>query len=959
MKWKVNRWCLFSPIAVLLVSQLAMANPVKSVQSLIRERCISCHSAADPSGDVNLQLMRSGRQMRASADLIDRMINAISDSTMPPEDAESLDDDTRQRFVAALKEVLRQADLDGNPTRSGVARLNRFQYNNTVKDLFQLNREVFALPEKLMTRLSPYLQSDDGKVPEAVQVASLSLTPAPGLQGINPFPKDSRAEHGFDNQADKLTLSPLLLDAFLRLSLSIVNSPEFNEQTVGVWANLFAEPDNAEAIDEQLQLRLRHFLPRAFRASVDQDTVSRYIAYAKSRIEGGESFTQSMKLTVSAILSSPRFFYRVVSGHTDDVQHEIASNLSYTLWGSCPDDELLALAEAGSLSDTRVLNQTISRMMADPKIERFLDSFPVQWMQLENLLAVTPDPAVNRYFSIASQNPATLQMVIEPLLLFDTVFLENRPVGEFLAPGFSYRSPFLETWYKENLQPKPVDEVAINIENAKRQSVINERQVVLPGMRKELADVDIALKDPVSAKVVDFDLAAGQEKWELAQAKLLESKVELSAWHRIGPFAGGTLEAAHSKAFIDETAVDLKKAYGDQKWAVVESYEDGKPHQLTGARCATYVYRTINSSSAQSLEISLGSDDGFKLWHNGVIVAERLIVRGLAPDQEKIRLELTKGVNTILFKISNGDAGYGFYFKSKEIPLPPAVLAALAINKAERSKEQLEALANYYLTIAPELVEVRRELAKKKAEVIQSIQRTEEEVRRLPQPKSVEQHRADAQRAFDDQIRGQLRSREFRRVPVDDSRFGGIITNAAMLSMTSGPKRTHPVARGVWITEVIFNDPPSPPPNDIPPLNEDAGPENLTIREKFAAHRENPSCAGCHSKLDPLGFSLENYDITGRWRDNYDNGREVDPAGTLMRKYEFQSVTDFKDALVRENERFARAFISHLLRFVLARELGPADSIVIDEIADATRGDAYRLKEVLAEVVQRAIQVSE
>ena len=63
--------------------------------------------------------------MRASADLIDRMINAISDSTMPPEDAESLDDDTRQRFVAALKEVLRQAALDGNPPRSGVARLNR------------------------------------------------------------------------------------------------------------------------------------------------------------------------------------------------------------------------------------------------------------------------------------------------------------------------------------------------------------------------------------------------------------------------------------------------------------------------------------------------------------------------------------------------------------------------------------------------------------------------------------------------------------------------------------------------------------------------------------------------------------------------------------------------------------------------------------------------------------------
>jgi hypothetical protein len=157
-------------------------------------------------------------------------------------------------------------------------------------------------------------------------------------------------------------------------------------------------------------------------------------------------------------------------------------------------------------------------------------------------------------------------------------------------------------------------------------------------------------------------------------------------------------------------------------------------------------------------------------------------------------------------------------------------------------------------------------------------------------------------------LRRQLRSREFRRVEVDDRRYGGIITNAAMLSMTSGPKRTHPVARGVWIIEVILNDPPAPPPNDVPPLNEEAGDKHQTIRKRFAAHRDNPSCAGCHSKLDPLGFALENFDITGRWREKYDNGRSVDATGTLLRKYEFANVPDFKDSLLHERRRFAKAF---------------------------------------------------
>ena len=173
-----------------------------------------------------------------------------------------------------------------------------------------------------------------------------------------------------------------------------------------------------------------------------------------------------------------------------------------------------------------------------------------------------------------------------------------------------------------------------------------------------------------------------------------------------------------------------------------------------------------------------------------------------------------------------------------------------------------------------------------------------------------------------------------------------------MLSMTSGPRRTLPIARGAWIIEVIFNDPPPPPPNDVPPLNEDASDENLTIREKFAKHRENPDCAGCHSRLDPLGFALENFDITGRWRDKYENGRTVDASGTLLRKYEFKDIVRFKESITKEDRRFAKAFTAHLMRFALSRELTPGDTLTIDRIINKTANKNFRLRSLLKEVIR-------
>jgi hypothetical protein len=658
-----------------------------------------------------------------------------------------------------------------------------------------------------------------------------------------------------------------------------------------------------------------------------------------------------MKKSAAAALSSPMFLYRYSATKAKNNPFALASNLSFFLWASSPDAELLRLAESGELAKPEVLNKTIDRMLASPKIERFLDTFPAQWMQLENVLAATPDPGKHRYFSLDKNNPASLQMLMEPLLLFDAVFIEDRPIVELIAPAFGYQSSFLEDWYKTRLEPEPVDEVRIAKENKQRNEVIRDLQASLTRVREELAGLDRAMVDPIKEKRVAVDLAAGQAAWEETQAKLVDEAVTLSTWKRIGPFAGGTLDNAHAKAFIDETAVDLAKTYGDQKWVEVKEYVDGKVHTLNHANCATYIYRTIQARSARSLELSLGSDDSFKLWLNGQLVAEKKITRGVAPDQDKVRVELLEGENTLLMKISNGGGGYGFYFKTQSVPLPGPVVAVLQVTASERTEDQKQVLVKYYLSIAPELAKVRREISQGRVAVVKQVQQLEDQLKKAPKPRDVKQHRADAQRRFDDQLRGKMRSRAFKRMPATDERYGGIITSAAMLSMTAGPKRTHPIARGAWIIEVILNDPPPPPPNDIPPLNEDSGPKNQTIREKFAEHRKNPDCAGCHSKLDPLGFALENFDITGRWRDKYENGRDVDASGTLLRKYEFNDIVRFKESIVKEDRRFAKAFTAHLLRFALARELDPADTLTIDHIVSQAESSDYNLQTLIREVI--------
>jgi hypothetical protein len=193
---------------------------------------------------------------------------------------------------------------------------------------------------------------------------------------------------------------------------------------------------------------------------------------------------------------------------------------------------------------------------------------------------------------------------------------------------------------------------------------------------------------------------------------------------------------------------------------------------------------------------------------------------------------------------------------------------------------------------------------------------------------------------------------DFVRVPITSKREGGVITNAAVMTMTSDPVRTKPITRGAWVVDVVFNNPPKPPPADVPPLPENNQPgakANLTIREKLKVHQQRADCAGCHAKIDPYGFALENFDPVGRWRDSYEGKLPIDTSGKLNQQ-PFANLEEFKEALLRDKDRFTRALAGHLLAYGLGREVSAADQPALDRIVKATVAEEYRIRALIRHV---------
>ncbi len=193
---------------------------------------------------------------------------------------------------------------------------------------------------------------------------------------------------------------------------------------------------------------------------------------------------------------------------------------------------------------------------------------------------------------------------------------------------------------------------------------------------------------------------------------------------------------------------------------------------------------------------------------------------------------------------------------------------------------------------------------------------------------------------------------QLRRVAVTDDARRGLLGQGSILTVTSYPTRTSPVLRGKWILENIMGTPPPAPPPNVPALKEnDEGGKVTTVRERMEEHRRNPACATCHKVMDPLGFSLDNFDAVGQWRSK-EAGLPIDASGQLADGTKVNGVVDLRKALLTHPERFVGTMTEKLMTYALGRGLEYYDMPVVRSIArEAARND-YRFSAIVMGIVR-------
>jgi hypothetical protein len=192
---------------------------------------------------------------------------------------------------------------------------------------------------------------------------------------------------------------------------------------------------------------------------------------------------------------------------------------------------------------------------------------------------------------------------------------------------------------------------------------------------------------------------------------------------------------------------------------------------------------------------------------------------------------------------------------------------------------------------------------------------------------------------------------EFRKVALPpETHRGGILTQAAILTVSSYTTRTSPVLRGKWILENILNAAPPPPPPDVPNLDETKVGSTTSLRQQLEEHRKNPTCASCHSRMDPLGFGLENFDAIGAWR-TQDGKFPIDSTGTLPDGRSFQGPAELKTIVKADRDAFTQCMTEKLMTYALGRGLERYDKATVRKIAKNVAARDYRFSSLVLEIV--------
>lgn len=408
------------------------------VKPILASLCFGCHGEKKAKADLDLQRLATGEMALPHVEMWDKVIERVNAHEMPPEGSRQLNDDQRRIVRAWISRLPRAPETDCTKLATDKTqnfykgyvmsrRLNRAEYNNAVRDL-----------------------------------TGLDLKPG------DIFPADGAGGEGFDNNGDALFTSPILMEKYLEaadhvMTLVLHGDAKSIDLTRGgkgaplTMAQLdtarkrvlFVQPSATVKPRDAAKQIVATFARRAFRRPVEDVEIERLLSMFDHAQKRGDSFEASMRLSLKAVLISPNFLFLVEPEPSSEGVYRLghfplASRLSFFLWASIPDDELLALAQSGKLHDKGIMREQIRRMLKDPKAKALGESFAIQWLGLEPLgTTVKPDRKKYPQYDDALEQAMRDELVY----FFHDVVSNNRSLITLIDSDYTFMNERLAAHY--------------------------------------------------------------------------------------------------------------------------------------------------------------------------------------------------------------------------------------------------------------------------------------------------------------------------------------------------------------------------------------------------------------------------------------------------------------------------------------------------------------------------------
>lgn len=533
------RLCLFACLCLLVTSVSAADLPTsvsysERIQPLLMKYCGECHQGDKAEAGIAIDQFTEAKAGTLDRAKWKKVHVQIANKIMPPVDEAQPTDEERKQLTDWINDRALTVRCDGPayPGRVTIRRLNRAEYNNTIRDLFGIDFQPAATFPADDTgygfdnigdvlTLSPVLLE---RYLEAAEQVTRRTIRAPDEDFVTEVSKDGRVlastdevKHEFefpiegeyilrvkafaDQAGDELAKMELRLDGkeLEKVEVKAANAGETQtfEKRVTIPAGkknvgaaflndyykqldgknedrnlhivsisvagpigklagdlpephhrlMIAQPGSPAEYEVSARKILGRIVPLAWRRSVSDEEISRLVSLVKQVTDDGASFERGVQTAVQAVLVSPRFLFRVeedpASGIRDLDAYELASRLSYFLWSSTPDPELLESARTGQLTQSAELERQTRRLLADPRSRSIVDNFASQWLQLRNLANISPNP--RRFPKFTKELRADMRRETE--MLFETILREDRSIIEFLSADYSYVNQRLAEHY--------------------------------------------------------------------------------------------------------------------------------------------------------------------------------------------------------------------------------------------------------------------------------------------------------------------------------------------------------------------------------------------------------------------------------------------------------------------------------------------------------------------------------